>query len=188
MFKNGEEIKDYFKREIQNNTVEINQLKKQISALKEKINMLQGILIGRKLMKIIVKKIYEHCFENIVISSNKKYIEIIKVTYKERKYSKMMEIANRILKALYETNHINTIDGEINQIIDIINSKTTYGQILEICKKSFFKKNDADTIRNLFNEIKIYDINCKEEIIDKDQELKELLNNYIGKYNIYDAM
>ena len=180
MVKNGEEIKDYFEKEIQNKTVEINQLKKQISDLKENINMLQVILIGRKLMKIILKKICDHCFQTIDISSNKKYIQIINVTCKEKKYSKMIDIANRILKALYETNHIIHIDGEINQIINIINSKTTYGQILEICKKSLFKKNDADIIRNLFNEKNIYNIICKEEIIDKDKELKELLNNYIG--------
>ena len=45
-------------------------------------------------------------------------------------------------------------------------------------QKIFFKKNDADIIRNLFNEKNIYNIICKEEIIDK--ELKELLNNFIG--------
>ena len=186
MIENSDNIAGYLTGEIKNKSIEVNQLKKEISSLKEKIIILQGVLIGRKLMKILLKKICENCFNSIVLSSTKKQLKIINVTYKyiKYKYSKMMDIANRILKALYETNQIIHIDGEISQIIDIINSNTTYGEILEICKKSFIKKNDADKFRELLNDENLYNLNCKEEIIDKDQELKELLKNYIELSNI----
>lgn len=182
MIANSEKIKDNLNNTIKDKSLEINQLKNEVKFLKERIIMLQSKLIGRKLLKILLKKICENCFDSISLSSD---YTIINVHYKDQKYVNMKGIANRILDALFKTNHIVHIDGEINEIIDIINSNVSYGRIFEICKKSFFKKNDADIIEQLLNDKDLYNQICYEDIIAKDKELKELLNSFVAKKNLF---
>ena len=90
-------------------------------------------------------------------------------------------MANKIIEAIFRENIIIYIDKDFNKIIDIINSNTIYGNILEICDKSLLEKQEVDLIRQILNEFKLYDINAKLDLLGKDMELKQLLNEYIKK-------
>jgi uncharacterized coiled-coil DUF342 family protein len=62
--------KDYLNNQIKNQNNETKSLEDEILFLKKKINDLQGIIIGRKLIKILLKKIIDNCFERIFLSSD----------------------------------------------------------------------------------------------------------------------
>ena len=74
---NTNDIKQYLNEQIENQSNEINLLKNKIKILEEKVKEIQELLIGRKLLKIILKKIIQHCFIRFDIVLNKKnYYEI----------------------------------------------------------------------------------------------------------------
>lgn len=54
--------------QIQNKNNEIKSLKDEILFLKKRINGLQGIIIGWKLINILLKKILDNYFEKIILS------------------------------------------------------------------------------------------------------------------------
>ena len=72
-------------------------------------------------------------------------------------------------------NKIIHIDGEINKIIDIINDKTTYGDILNLVKDSL-KQNDFQNILDLLKENLLLNEICKDDIIGIDQDLYDIIN------------
>ena len=100
---------------------------------------------------------------------------------KNAKYINIVYMANKIIEAIFRENIIIYIDKDFNKIIDIINSNTIYGNILEICDKSLLEKQEVNLIRQILNEFKLYDINAKLDPLGKDRELKQLLNEYIKK-------
>ena len=85
---------------------------------------MQEYLISRKLIKLLLKKILEKYFESfsIIIDKNKAYkIKNSKLT--NNKYKRMINVVNKILKVLHNTNKIIHKEDHIYKIIDIINSK-----------------------------------------------------------------
>ena len=100
---------------------------------------------------------------------------------KNAKYINIVHMANKIIEAIFWENIIIYIDKDFNKIIDIINSNKIYGNILEICDKSLLEKQEVDLNRQILNELKLYDINAKLDLLGKDMELKQLLNEYIKK-------
>ena len=75
--------------------------------LKSKVKELQEYLIGHKLIKLLLRKIIEKCFESfhIFIDENKIYqIKDVKLT--NNKYIRMINVVNKILKVLHDTNKI----------------------------------------------------------------------------------
>jgi hypothetical protein len=173
--------KDYLNNQIKNQNNETKSLEDEILFLKKKINDLQGIIIGRKLIKILLKKIIDNCFERIFLSSD------FKIRYalpKEQKYTNMKNVANRMIEILIKTNHIVHINGEIHPLFDLISPNTTYGDILNILKQSFVKQNDIVLIKELLDEKGLYEKNCLEDIIGKDVELKELINEFQNYNNL----
>jgi hypothetical protein len=123
--------KDYLNNQIKNQNNETKSLEDEILFLKKKINDLQGIIIGRKLIKILLKKIIDNCFERIFLSSD---FKIRFAFVKEQKYINMVNVANRMIEILIKTNHIVYINGEIHPLFDLISPNTTYGDILNILK------------------------------------------------------
>ena len=69
---NTNDIKQYLNEQIENQSNEINLLKNKIKILEEKVKEIQELLIGRKLLKIILKKIIQHCFIRFDIVLNNK--------------------------------------------------------------------------------------------------------------------
>jgi hypothetical protein len=173
--------KDYLNNQIKNQNNETKSLEDEILFLKKKINDLQGIIIGRKLIKILLKKIIDNCFEKIFLSSD---FMIRYVLPKEQKYINMVNVANRMIEILIKTNHIVYINGEIHPLFDLISPNTTYGDILNILKQSFVKQNDIVLIKELLDEKGLYEKNCLEDIIGKDVELKELINEFQNYNNL----
>ena len=172
---------DYLNNQIKNQNNETKSLEDEILFLKKKINDLQGIIIGRKLIKILLKKIIDNCFEKIFLSSD---FKIRYVLPKEQKYINMVNVANRMIEILIKTNHIVYINGEIHPLFDLISPNTTYGDILNILKQSFVKQNDIVLIKELLDEKGLYEKNCLEDIIGKDVELKELINEFQNYNNL----
>ena len=83
-------IKDNFNSKIEELQNENNKLVERLKKMENKINELQGIIIGRKIIKIIIKKILTNCFINYQIQLNTKGIyEIKNVTLKDKKYQGM---------------------------------------------------------------------------------------------------
>ena len=77
---------------------------------------MQEYLIGHKLIKLLLKKILEKCFESfsIIIDENKAYkIENAKLT--NHKYKIMINVVNKILKVLNDTNKIIHIEDRIHK-------------------------------------------------------------------------
>jgi hypothetical protein len=103
---------------------------------------------------------------------------------KEQKYTNMKNVANRMIEILIKTNHIVYINGEIHPLFDLISPNTTYGDILNILKQSFVKQNDIVLIKELLDEKGLYEKNCLEDIIGKDVELKELINEFQNYNNL----
>ena len=91
----------------------------------------------------------------------------------------MIKNANKIIKVLFNTKKIIHLDGEINQIIDIINAKTTYSDIFQICDHSFLDKNDVTIIKDLLLEKNLLCTIC-EELLEKDEELKKILDEFLS--------
>ena len=116
----------------QNNIKEISRLEKEIQEVKERINELQSLFVGRKLIKIILKIIIEYCFQNYSATGTTIHVQGLK----NEKYVPYKKIANNLIEIILKKNKIIHIDGEINKIIDIINDKTTYDDILKLVKDS----------------------------------------------------
>ena len=167
--------KVYLNNQIKTQNYETKSLKDEILFLKKKINDLQGIIIGLKLIKILLKKIIDSCFERIFLSSD---FKIRFAFVKAEKYINMVHVANRMIEILIKTNHIVHINGEMHPLFDLVSSNTTYGDILNILKQSFVKQNDIFLIKELLEEKGLYEQNCLEDIIGKDVELKELINEF----------
>ena len=150
--------------------------------MNQRIRELQEIVIGRKLLKILLKKIIECCFISFDICfDDKNILKLKKVVIKNEKYKNIVHVANKIIEAIFRENIILHIDKEFNKIIDIINSNTTYGNILEICDKSLLEEQEVDLIRQIINEFKLYDINAELDLLGKDMARKQLINEYIKK-------
>jgi hypothetical protein len=172
---NTKNINQYLNEENDKKSQEIILLKKEVELLKSRVMELQEYLIGRKLIKLLLKKILEKCFDSFsfTIDENKTY-KIQKAKLTNNKYTRMINVVNKILKALHETNKIIHIEDNIHKIIDIINSKTTYGDISKICK-DLLPKNKIDLINEVLKENQLYFQACGNELIGKDKELLKLL-------------
>lgn len=128
-------MKSYMNETIKENKEEILKLKKEVDILKERIKELQEIIIGRKIIKIILKTIIINCFESYsLIKQNKKY-QVVNVKLKNSKYGDMINVVNNLIDGIFKANKIIHIDGAINKIVDIINNNTTYGDSNIIKKK-----------------------------------------------------
>ena len=75
-----------------------------------------------------------------------------------------------------EKNNIIHINDKINKIIDIINIKSTYGDILNVIKPSI-KKEDLENIQKLLIEKSLFNEICKDEIIGYDEDLRVIISN-----------
>ena len=105
----------------------------RLKQMENKINELQGIIIGRKIIKIIIKKILENCFTNYEISLNTKgTYEINNVTLKDKKYLGMEKVINHLIEAITTRNGIIHIIDTISKSITIINKNTILGGIINI--------------------------------------------------------
>ena len=155
----------------QNNIKEISRLEKEVKELKERINELQSLFVGRKLIKIILKIIIEYCFQNYSAEGTTIQVKGLK----DEKYIPYTKIANNLIEIILKKNKIIHIDGEINKIIDIINDKTTYGDILNLVKDSL-KKNDFQNILDLLKEKSLFNQICEDQIIGKDEDLNTIIN------------
>ena len=155
----------------QNNIKEISRLEKEVKELKERINELQSLFVGRKLIKIILKIIIEYCFQNYSATGTTINVQRLK----NKKYVPYKKIANNLIEIILKKNKIIHIDGEINKIIDIINDKTTYGDILNLVKDSL-KQNDFQNILDLLKENLLLNEICKDDIIGTDQDLYDIIN------------
>ena len=152
------------------NIEKISSLENEIKALKSKIKELQSLLIGRKIIKILLRIIIENCFVAYKIEKN----AINFAQFKAEKYIPYKNIANNLIKILYGKNGIIHINDEINEIIDIINYESTYGDILLVIK-NFLKKNDYDNIKDLLEEKLLFNKKCNVELIGPDEELSNIL-------------
>ena len=122
---------------------------KEIDILKERIKELQNIIMSRKIIKILLKKIINNYFDSYTIVKENKNNHIYNVKLKEKKYKSMINVINNLIDAIYKENKIIHIEGAIKKIIDILNSNTTYGDLLNICDK-ILEKNDLAKIKDLF--------------------------------------
>jgi len=165
------QLKNDVNEKNQNNIKEISRLKKEIQELKERINELQNLFVGRKLIKIILKIIIEYCFQNYSATGTTINVQRLK----NEKYVPYKKIANNLIEIILKKNKIIHIDGEINKIIDIINDKTTYGDILNLVKDSL-KQNDFQNILDLLKENLLLNEICKDDIIGTDQDLYDIIN------------
>ena len=165
------QLKNDVNEKNQNNIKEISRLEKEIQELKERINELQNLFVGRKLIKIILKIIIEYCFQNYSATGTTINVQ----GFKNEKYVPYKKIANNLIEIILKKNKIIHIDGEINKIIDIINDKTTYGDILNLVKDSL-KQNDFQNILDLLKENLLLNEICKDDIIGTDQDLYDIIN------------
>lgn len=164
-------IKEDVSKKNKKNIEEIIRLEKEIKELKIKIKELQNVLVGRKLIKIILKIIIENCFKNYYSIGNTINVQELK----NQKYCPFKKIANNLIDIILKNNKIIHINDEINQIIDIINNKTTYGDILNLIKDSL-KQNDYENILKLLNEKLLFNEICKEQLIGPDEDLSIIIN------------
>lgn len=108
------------------------------------------------MIKLLLKKILEKCFKSFSIAIDAKKIYKIKnVNLTDNKYRKMINVVNKILKVMHVTSKIIHIEDNIHKIIDIINSKTTYGDISKICQH-LLPKNEIEIINEILKENQLY--------------------------------
>ena len=177
-------IKDIFNSKIEKLQNENNNLLERLKLMENKVNELQGIIKGRKIIKIIIKKILKNCFIDYQILINTKGIyEINKATLKDNKYVGMVNVVNHLIEALSTTKGIIHLIDTINKSITIINKNTTFGDIINICDLAIkqIKKNDIDSIKLLFTDNYILNNNVYQEIIGNDPKIKDLLSDYLEK-------
>lgn len=165
------QLKEDMEEKNKKNLEEVNRLEKEIISLKIRIKELQGILVGRKILKILLKLIIKNCFDNYYGQGT--VINVQKLI--EQKYFPYIKIANNLINIILTKNKIIHINNEINNIIDIINENSTYGDILLLVKNAL-KKNDYENILNLLNEKLLFNQICKDEIIGKDEEISTIIN------------
>lgn len=163
-------LKSFINKKNQVNIEKISSLENEIKALKSQIKELQSLLIGRKIIKILLRIIIENCFVAYKIEKN----AINFAQFKAEKYIPYKNIANNLIKILFGKNGIIHINDEINEIIDIINDESTYGDILLVIK-NFLKKNDYDNIKDLLEEKLLFNKKCNVELIGPDEELSNIL-------------
>ena len=178
-----DKMKFYLNGTIKENQEEIGRLKKEIDVLKKRIKELQDIIISRKIIKIILKKIIINCFESYSFAKEDKKYCIKDVKLKKKEYNGMVKVVNNLINTIYKENKIIHIEGAINRIIDILNTKTTYGDLLNICE-TILEKNDLSQIKKLFKEKIITLENCYPEIIEDDLEMKKILEEFSKKNNV----
>ena len=178
-----DKMKFYLNGTIKENKEEIGRLKKEIDVLKKRIKELQDIIISRKIIKIILKKIIINCFESYSFAKEDKKYCIKDVKLKKKEYNGMVKVVNNLINTIYKENKIIHIEGAINRIIDILNTKTTYGDLLNICE-TILEKNDLSKIKQLFKEKIITLENCYPEIIEDDLEMKKILEEFSKKNNV----
>jgi hypothetical protein len=128
-------MKLYVNGKIKENKEEIGKLMKEIDILKERIKELQNIIVSRKIIKILLKKIINNCFDSYtIVNENKKY-HIYDVKLKEKKYKSMINVANNLFDAIYKENKILEKDdlSKIKDLFDekIINLTKCYPEIIE---------------------------------------------------------
>lgn len=171
----AEYMKKYVDKKMKENQEENEKMKKTIEKLTEIVKELQEIIISRKILKIIIKKIILNCFKTFdIIAENKKnYITNVKL--KEEKYGKMINISNNILDAIFQSNRIMHIDGAIHRLMDAINNKTTYGDLLDIYEKTI-KKKDFEPIKKLFEDKLLILKTYYSELIDEVETLFKILS------------
>ena len=165
------QLKEDMEEKNKKNLEEVNRLEKEIISLKIRIKELQGILVGRKILKILLKIIIKNCFDNYYGQGT--VINVQKLI--EPKYFPYIKIANNLIDIVLTKNKIIHINNEINNIIDIINENSTYGDIL-LLVKNVLKKNDYENIQNLLNEKLLFNQICKDEIIGIDEEISTIIN------------
>ena len=176
-------MKFYLNETIKENKEEIGRLKKEIDVLKKRIKELQDIIISRKIIKIILKKIIINCFESYSFAKEDKKYYIKDVKLKKKEYNGMVKVVNNLINTIYKENKIIHIEGAINRIIDILNTETTYGDLLNICE-TILEKNDLSKIKQLFKDKIITFENCYPEIIEDDLEMKKILEEFSKKNNV----
>lgn len=93
----------------------------------------------------------------------------------------MINVVNKIIKVLFNTNKIIHIENSIHNIIDIINEKTTYADILAILQNSLLPENEVNLIKEVLVENNLYFQICGNELTEKDKELKIILEEFNGK-------
>ena len=177
-------IKDTFNSKIEKLQNENNYLVERLKYMENKRNELKGIIIGRKIIKIIIKKILKNCFIDYQILINTKGIyEINKATLKDNKYEGMVNMVNHLIEAISTTKGVIHLIDTINKSITIINKNSTFEDIINICDLSIkqIKKNDIDSIKLLFTDNSILNNNVYQEIIWNDPKIKDLLSDYLEK-------
>ena len=179
-----ESMKEILNTKIDRLIKENDELREILKQLEKKVNELQAIIIGRKLIKFLIKMIIKNCFINFKINSNSKgVLEIYDPLFKIGNYSQMVKVVNNLIEIITTTNGINHIIDDINKYITIINKYTKFEDILKICESSLdnFKKNDIELIKNLLIEKSLLDANVYQELIGKDEKLNNLLLELIKK-------
>ena len=155
----------------QKNIEKIHKLETEIKELKLRINELQSLFVGRKIIKIILKIILDNCFENYFGIGTTITVQGLK----QEKYTPYKKIANNLIEIVLKKNKIIHINEEINKIIDVINERSTYGDLLNLIKDSL-KQNDYENIKTLLNEKLLFNKECKDEIIGPDEDLASIIN------------
>ena len=151
IIENADAMKIYFNGKMKENEKEKKILITEIEKLKQRIKELQNIIVGRKIIKLLIKVIILNCFNSYtIIKDNKKY-HIGNVQLKDRKYKGMIVVVNNLIDTIFKANKIIHMEGSINKIIDIVNSHTTYGDLIDICEK-ILTQNDLKKIKKLFDE------------------------------------
>lgn len=85
IIENSEKIKKYLEVEIEQKSHEIIILKKEVKLLKIRVRELQEYLIGRKLLKILLRKILQNCFISFSITSDQnKKVKICNAKLKKK--------------------------------------------------------------------------------------------------------
>ena len=133
-------------------------------------------------MKILLRKILDNCFIsfNIICDENKLF-KISNAKLKHKKYFTMINVVNKMIEVLFNTNKIIHIDKSIHKLIDIKNNKTQYADIIKIYQNSLLTKNEIEKIKEVFIENKLYLQCCVNELTEKDKELKALLEEFNEK-------
>ena len=179
-----ESMKEILNTKIDRLIKENDKLREILKKLEKKVNELQAIIIGRKLIKILIKMIIKNCFIDFKIRSNSKgVLEIYDPLFKIGNYSQMVKVVNNLIEIITTTNGIIHIIEDINKSITIINKDTKFEEILKICESSLdnFKKNDIELIKNLLIEKSLLDANFYQELIGKNEKLNNLLLELIKK-------
>ena len=142
------EIENEMKEKNLMNAKKIEVLENEKKGLKSMISQLQTLLIGRKLLKILIKVIIKNCFEDYYGYKEKIYVTV----YKAQEYRTFTDVVNNLIKIILENNSIIHINYKIHKLIDIINENSTYEDILKVVGKSM-KPNDVVKIKQLFKKI-----------------------------------